>query len=158
MTLTTKTLWTTMAAVLVGAAAVVSLAAQAPRAGLGDGSQRGFGQGGPGRGPGPMMMLRQLDLTDAQRTQIRAIMDEHRPAQDQMQKMGELQKQLHDTIFADNVDQAKIEELKTAIREAEGAALDARISTELQIAQVLTPEQRAKARELDGQRPPRGRR
>ena len=93
-----------------------------------------------------MAMLRQLDLTDAQRTQIRAIMDEHRPARAQMTKMRDLQKQLHDAILADNVDQAKIEELKTAIAQAEAAALDARIDIGLKIAQVLTPEQRAQAR------------
>ena len=141
MTLTTKTLWTTMAAVVIGAAAVVSVAAQPPGQGFGRG-HRGFGPGGPG----PMAMLRQLDLTDAQRTQIRAIMDEHRPARAQMTKMRDLQKQLQDAILADNVDQAKIEELKTAIAQAEAAALDARIDIGLKIAQVLTPEQRAQAR------------
>ena len=77
MTLTTKTLWTTMAAVVIGAAAVVSVAAQPPGQGFGRG-HRGFGPGGPG----PMAMLRQLDLTDAQRTQIRAIMDDECPALD----------------------------------------------------------------------------
>ena len=46
MTLTTKTLWTTMAAVVIGAAAVVSVAAQPPGQGFGRG-HRGFGPGGP---------------------------------------------------------------------------------------------------------------
>ena len=63
-----------------------------------------------------------------------------------MTKMRDLQKQLQDAILADNVDQAKIEELKTAIAQAEAAALDARIDIGLKIAQVLTPEQRAQAR------------
>lgn len=156
MKLTTKTLWTTLAAVIVGAVAIVSVSAQGPGFGQGPG-QRGMGPGGPGHGPGPMAMLRQLDLTDAQRTQIRAIMDESRPAEGQMKTMGDLQKQLHDAIFADTPDEAKIEQLKAAIGEAETAVLAHRISVEMKIAQVLTPEQRAKARELADQRPQRGR-
>ena len=45
------------------------------------------------------------------------------------------------------VDLQKIEELKTSIASASAAALVARIDVESRIAQVLTPEQRAQARE-----------
>lgn len=122
---------------------------QPPASGRGPGG-RGFGPGGPG---GHVPMLRQLDLTDAQRTQVEDIMKEQRESAPGRQ-MRELQQQLHQAIFADTSDTAKIEELKTQIAAAEAAALNARIDTQLKIAQILTAEQRAKLRAA----PARGRR
>jgi Spy/CpxP family protein refolding chaperone len=57
---------------------------------------------------------------------------------------------LRAAIFADTPDLAKIDQLKSAIAEAEAAALARRIDVDLKVAQVLTAEQRAKARELRG--------
>jgi Spy/CpxP family protein refolding chaperone len=101
-------------------------------------------------------MLRGVDLTDAQREQIRAIVTEQRTGEDSMRKLGELRRELHTAIFADTPDPARIEQLKGAIVEAEAAALAARIEHQLKIAQVLTPDQRAKVREMPGPGP-RGR-
>ena len=105
-------------------------------------------------------MLHALDLTDAQREQIRTITRQQRDATDSpQQKLATLQKQLHLAILAESPDTQKIDELKTAITAAAGEALTSRIDIESRIAQVLTPEQRTKAREALAQAgPPNGRR
>jgi Spy/CpxP family protein refolding chaperone len=61
--------------------------------------------------------------------------------------MAELQKQLHLALLADTVDTAKLEQLKQSIAAAEATALAHRIDVQTRIAQVLTPEQRATARQ-----------
>lgn len=137
---------------IVAAVAVLALAASAsltaqPPQGRGFGG-RGLGPGGPGgpgRGPGPV--LHQLNLTEEQREQVRALAEEERKTKPQGNMM-ELQKQLQTAIFSDTADLAKIEELKAAIASAEAALLSKRIDHELKIAQILTVEQRARAREL----------
>lgn len=151
-----KTLWAGVA--VLAALALIPIAAQeaqrpqAPGRGMG----RGFGPGGPGGG-GPGIVHR-LDLTETQREQLKAIMQERRESKPGATMM-ELQKQLQTALFADTVDLAKVEQLKAAIASAEAAMLSARIDTELKINQLLTPEQRAKARELiaSGPGPGRGR-
>lgn len=108
-----------------------------------------------------MPILRQLNLTDAQRDQIKTLTDSERAArtQNNTQAPGralfELQKSLQAAVFADTPDQAQIDQLKASIAEAEATALSARIDMQVKIAQILTPEQRAKARELAAERPNR---
>jgi Spy/CpxP family protein refolding chaperone len=131
MNINTRTLWTTLAAVVLVAVGLVTLSAQTQEPPRGRrermGESRGFG---PGRGPGPV--LARLNLTEQQREQVRAIMQENRASGDApAHKVGELQR-----------------ELKAAIAEAEAAALGKRIEVDLKIAQVLTAEQRAQAREM----------
>jgi periplasmic protein CpxP/Spy len=151
-----RTLWSAAAALVLAATIAIPVIAQ-PRQG------RGGGPGGPGgfggRG-GPFPMLRALDLSDAQREQIRTITNQQRDAANSPQeKLGALQKQLRLAILADSQDVQKIDELKTSIAAAAAEALTARIDVETRIAQVLTPEQRAKARNALGKAgPPRDRR
>lgn len=108
-----------------------------------------------------MPILRQLNLTDAQREQIKTLTDSERAARTQnntqapRQTLFELQKSLQAAIFADTPDQAQIDQLKVSIAEAEATALSARIDMQVKVAQILTPEQRAKARELAAERPSR---
>ena len=157
MNIKTRTLWTTLAVVVLAAVALVTISAQAqepPQDRRGRmGEARGFG---PGRGQGPV--LARLNLTEQQREQVRAIMEESRARSGEapVQKIGELQRELHTAIFADTPDLAKIDQLKTAIAEAEAAVLGKRIEVELKIAQVLTAEQRAQARETPAPRGGRG--
>jgi Spy/CpxP family protein refolding chaperone len=159
MNIKTRTLWTTLAVVVLAAVALVTLSAQAqePPQGRGRmGESRGYGPGG-GQGP----VLARLNLTEQQREQVRALMQETRArGEAPAQKIGELQRELHAAIFADTPDLSKIDQLKVAIAEAEAAALGKRIEVELKIAQVLTAEQRAQAREmpapLGGRGPRRG--
>jgi periplasmic protein CpxP/Spy len=145
MTTRMRTLSTIVAAAIVLGAGIATVAGQGR-------------PGGPGRGPGfggPLPLLRQLDLTDAQRDQIKALTDAQRQQADQApgRKMMELQRSLQAALFADTPDHSQIDQLRASISEAEGAALAARIDMQLKIAQILTPEQRQKARELAAQRP-----
>ena len=105
-----------------------------------------------------MPVLRQLNLTDAQREQIKTLTDAERAARTQSggqapaRTLFELQQSLQAAIFADTPDTAQIDQLKANIAEAEAAALAGRIDLQVKIAQILTPEQRAQARELTAQR------
>ena len=154
-----------MVVALAALVAIPLVAQQQPQGrGMGRGAGMGLGPGGPGGrggpgGPGgPMAVLRGLELTDAQREQIRAIMDaerENRPAQ----RVGELDKQLRLAILADLADTQKLGELKAAIAARMADELTHRIEVESKIVQILTPEQRAQAREnVEKMGPPQGRR
>ncbi len=154
MTTRLRTLSTIAAAAIVLGAGISTVAGQGRP---GDGGQ-GRGFGGPGRGPGfggPLPMLRQLDLSDTQREQIKALTDAQRNNADQspVRKLMELQRSLQTALLADTPDTAQIDQLRVSISEAEAAALAARIDLQLKIAQILTPAQRQKARELVAQRP-----
>ena len=157
MTTHTRTLLTIAAAVLV-VGTTISAGAGQPPSGRGPGQGPGPGRGGPG---GPFPVLRQLNLTDTQREQIKAITDAERATRESTQEespvrtLVELRRSLHAAIFADTPDTAQIDQLRASIAEAEAAALAARIDLELKIAQVLTPEQRAQARELGARSPGR---
>ena len=149
-----STLWTTFAVALLAVVALVTLSAQAQEPPQGRRARmreaRGFG---PGQGP----ILPRLNLTEQQREQVRAIVQESRGAGEAPgQKIGQLRRELRSAVFADAPDAAKIEQLKAAIAEAEAAALDRRVEAELKIAQVLTAEQRAQARDMPAGRAGRG--
>jgi Spy/CpxP family protein refolding chaperone len=146
MTYRTRTLSTIAAAAIAVTAAMSTVSGQPPA---------GRGRGGPGAGPGgPIPELRQLNLSDAQREQIRALVDQRRSEGDQApgRKLAELQRSLRAAIFADTPDPSQIDQLRSAIAEAEAAALAARIDFQLKVAQILTPEQRKQARESTGPR------
>lgn len=112
----------------------------------------------PGRprrfGPGPRFHgLRELDLSDAQREQVRAVMQGHR---EEMQAAG---KRLHDAhenqraaIETVPVNEALVRSTSQTLGEAqtEMALLRARIHSE--VWSLLTPEQQQKAKELKEQR------
>ena len=140
MSMKSRTFWSTVTVILATIMAIATMSAQGP----GGRPQRG---GGPGREFGPGPLLRQLDLTEAQRQQVQALVQERR-ADDGARKLGDLHHDLNTAVFADTPDTTKIEQLKASILEAEAAALAERIDLQLKIAQILTPEQRQKAREL----------
>jgi Spy/CpxP family protein refolding chaperone len=146
MTIRSRAVFAVSAVFVVGVLVVATLSAQ--------GQGRGARGLGPGRGPGPLPMLQQLDLTAAQKEQIHAIVGE-RTGQDARQTLGKLHQDLTAAVMADTPDASKIEQLKASINEAEATALNERVDLQLRIAQILTPEQRQKARELPGG--PRGR-
>ena len=144
---------------IVEIVALIPVAAQQARGrGLGGpGGPGGDGPGGRGGPGGGLSIVHQLNLTDQQREQVKSIVEGQRD-QRPGGSMMELQKQLRTALFADTPDLGKIEELKTAIASAEAAMLSARIDTELKINQILTAEQRAKAREIIASGAGRGRR
>ena len=153
MTTQSRTLLTIAAAAVVITTTIAAAAAGQSPVGRGPGA--GPGRGGPG---GPMPILRQLNLTDAQREQIKALTEAERAARAQTggqapaRTLFDLQRSLEAATFADTPDTTQIDQLKASIAEAEAAALAGRIELQVKIAQILTPEQRAQARELAAQR------
>lgn len=150
MTINARTLWTTLLAVFVAASALVTISAQAQEPPQRrEGRTAGHRGMGPGRGMGPLAGLGRLNLTNEQREQVRAIVQQARTSGEApRQTAAGLHRELRAAVFADAPDHAKIDALKASIAEARASALNARIALDLKIAEVLTPEQRAQAREV----------
>ena len=143
-----------MAATLALSVGALPLLAQGP----------GQRPGGPGRGPGPggtgtsriFAMVHQLDLTDAQKEQLRALMDEGRQSGDPGAAVRAAEQKLHAAILADVPDLQAIESVKAALNAAHAAELDHRIAMMQKVAQILTPAQKQQLLALQAQGP-RGR-
>lgn len=109
---------------------------------------------------GPIM--RQANLTDAQRDQVRSIVESHR---DEMQALGERARPAHEALqtalsngtFDEGTIRARSAEVASV--EADMAVSQARVFSE--VFQVLTPEQQAQVKKLQAEmnerRPERGR-
>ena len=102
-------------------------------------------RGGRGRMGGHMMgaggglaMLRGLNLTDDQRQQIKAILDENRPAQ--RPQTLELERKLHAAILTG--DAGTLDTLKTQLLQAHADELDRQIAVLQRIVPILTPDQK----------------
>lgn len=143
---------------VVGAIAAVFVASVAVAGGQDQGQERGRamrgGPGGPGRGVMPGIMR---ELTPEQRNQVRSILDEQRDAQQGPPADAKLRRELEAELLADAPNDQKIEELKSQILAAEAEGLARHIAVQKRIVQVLTAEQRAKAREQLAQAPSEGR-
>jgi Spy/CpxP family protein refolding chaperone len=149
------------AVVLTGAAVSVAYGHQGPAQGQTTEGRRGPGgrMGGPG-GPGGFGRpgLRELDLTDAQKEQIRTIQQSHR---DQVQQIAERRRSAERAIdqaaTGASVDEATIRSQSTALASAiaDGAILRAKVNAE--IFNVLTAEQQQKLNERKNGQRQRGR-
>ena len=121
---------------------------------------QGPGPGGPGRGPGGppgiLAMVHHLDLTDAQKDQLKALADEGRQAGDPGAAVQAAEQKLHAAILADVPDLRAIEIAKAAVNAAHAAELERRVAMMQKIAQILTPAQRQQLLALQAQGP-RGR-
>ena len=157
---------TAMAAALSLSLGALPLMAQGAGAGLGPGRRMGMqGRGGPGPGRGgpggPMGILpglNQVGLSDAQREQIRAILDQERQSgADPGEKVRQAEQALHAAVLADVPEAQAIESAKTALNAAHTAELDRRVDVMQKIAQVLTPTQRQQLAQLSPPGGPRGR-
>jgi periplasmic protein CpxP/Spy len=119
-------------------------------AGPGGPGGRGGRMGGPGGPMGMMPMLaRELNVTDAQKAQIKTIADSHR---DEWNALADRARTTHEAlqqaVTADTVDEGLIRQ-----RSAEVAAVDAdmavaRARVHAEVFQILTPEQKAQAKTL----------
>jgi len=126
------------------------LHAQPPQDGPG-----GFGRGHFGRGVGyrPGMELRGLNLTDQQRQQVRTIMDNHKSEfQAVRERIRTAFAAQHAAGAANPPDEATIRAKATEVGAAQGdlAVLMARVRGE--VFQILTPDQQAKAQQLQQER------
>jgi Spy/CpxP family protein refolding chaperone len=126
-----KRLMMLLAAALLAAAPAMAQPAQRPG---------GHGRmGGPMMGPGgPMAILRGLNLTDDQRQQIKAILDENRPSEPP--QTMQLERKLHAAVI--NGDAGAIEALKTQLLQAHEQELDRQIAVLQKIVPILTPDQK----------------
>ena len=149
------------AAVAAFALGAATLMAQSPGGAFEPGQRMGGpGRGGPGRpGPGGPVVpgLNRLDLTDAQREQLRAIVEEERQGTHPGEKLRQAEQALHAAVFADAPDPQAIDNAKAALHAAQAAELDHRIALMQRIGQILTPSQRQELAKMPGPGGPRGR-
>ena len=114
--------------------------------------KRGFGKRGFGKGGARAMMFRGLNLTEEQKAQIKQIRqagkEKIKPIREQMkanrQKLAELS--------AGNFDQAQVQAIATQQGSLTAQLIVERESVKSQIFQILTPEQKAKAAEMQAKR------
>jgi periplasmic protein CpxP/Spy len=136
--------------VLIAAGIVAAVAggtvalAQAPAPG-------GPGVHGPGRrgGPGADFGLRGVDLTDAQRDQVRAIRESHQSEFDAARtKLRDAHRAFGEATRAATIDEAAIRarSAEVAAAMADEAILRAKVRAE--VFAILTPEQQQKANEV----------
>jgi Spy/CpxP family protein refolding chaperone len=109
----------------------------------------GPGGGGPDGLMAPFMgVMRLSDLSDQQKKDIQALLDRQRESgRSEVVHLMELQHRLAQAVLADTPNIGTIEDLKSQIAAAEAKVREARIDLQMQIAQVLTPEQRKTLRE-----------
>ena len=137
-----------LATVAVGMVAVGNAAARQE-------GPRGPDRGGPGmRGPRPFA---QLNLSDEQRTKVRAIVQKHRDAdRSTMEQLRAARQSLRAAIFSSSTpDTAELEQLTSQIADLQAQLLKARTAAQLEVASVLTVEQRQKMASLPQRRPGR---
>jgi len=89
-----------------------------------------------------LWMIRQLNLTDAQREQLRALIEGSRPAEDPRAALRDAEQKLHAAVLADPPDLQAIESLKAVLTSAHAAMIDHRVELMQQVAQILTPAQK----------------
>jgi periplasmic protein CpxP/Spy len=111
-------------------------------------------RGGPG---GPMGMLpmfaRELNITDAQKAQIKTIADSHR---DEWKALGDRARTAHEglqrAVTADTVDEGLIRQRSAEVAAVEADLAVARARTHAEVFQLLTPEQKTQAKTLQSTR------
>lgn len=143
---TTRRRWMTAAVVVLAIGATVPVA-------LAQGGGRGrghMGRGGPGGEFGRAGFgLRQLDLSDAQRQQVRTIMQSHR---DEFKAIGEKMRtargRLHDAVQADSVNEEAIRTASSDLSQVQADAAVLRAKVHQEVFATLTPEQQQKAKTL----------
>jgi len=138
---------------LMSAGAVALFAQAQPGRGAGP-----FGPGGPGgRGFAAGFALGQLDLSDAQKQQVRDIMQRHREqSSGTMQRMQQAMQAQRAAINQVPVNEAAVRQAAAALAavQADSAVEEARLHAD--IFSVLTVEQQEKAKQLEAQARARG--
>jgi periplasmic protein CpxP/Spy len=123
------------------------------------GGPGGGGPGGPGgggrRGGGPAamglppMMLERLDLTDAQRTQVRSIMESHRTDQQALaERARDAHEKLEAAIAGTTFDENAVRNYAAEVGSVQADMAVARARVYAEVVQILTPDQQAKLKEM----------
>lgn len=112
--------------------------------------RRGGRMGGPGGPIGMLPMLaRELNITDAQKAQIKTIADSHR---DEWKALGDRARTAHEAlqqaVTADTVDEGLIRQRSAEVGAVEADMAVARARTHAEVFQLLTPEQKTQAKTL----------
>ena len=134
-------------AVVLAAGSAVAIA-QPPQGGPGMHGPGHGPRGGGFRGPGGDLGLRGIDLTDAQRDQVKAIMESHKAAREQVgTNLREAHRALAEATGADTIDEAAIraKSADVAAAMADEAILSAKVRNE--VFGILTAEQQQKVKE-----------
>lgn len=93
-------------------------------------------------------MTERLNLTEAQRQELRKLREENRAAaREDAGKLRTLRRQLHDALFADNPDEGRIAALKADVAQLTGQLEARRFDHQERMARILTAEQRTLLRE-----------
>ena len=124
--------------------------ARPSRGGPGALGGRGGWFGGPG---GPMGMLpmidRELNLTDAQRSQIKAIADAHKDEwKAQFDRERTARMALNEAVTADTVDEGLVRQKSAELAIVDADLAIARAHAHAQVMQILTPDQKAQLKAL----------
>ena len=107
-------------------------------------------------GGAPMMMLRGLNLTDAQRDQVFSIFHQQAPAfHEQMKQVRSARQALMQLAAADSFDDARARQAADAEAKALSGLALLRAQTVHRVREILTPEQRSRLDEM-AQRHSRG--
>jgi Spy/CpxP family protein refolding chaperone len=120
-----------------------------------------MGAGGPGRmGPmGPLMpLLARLGLSDAQKDQVKAIMQSHA---DEFKALGTRAAAAHTALetaeTTDPVDEGTIRQMSAEVAAVDADMAVARAHVRSEVFQVLTADQKTQAKQLMAKRGGRGR-
>ncbi len=116
---------------------------------------------GDGPPPPPPDMLehisRELNLSDAQKTQAKAILDAERAATDPLQaRMEDIHKQIEATVVNGQFDEAQVRTLADQAGQLSADMMVEHIRAHTKLFSILTPEQRVKALEMHKRMSPGG--
>ncbi len=137
-----RALWVVVPALLVGALAMPAFAWHHHH------HVESSAELGEHLGDGLDYLLRKVDATDAQKAQASAIVQKRSPElYAVISEAREVRKQLKTALLAAQVDQAQVQAVHTRLDALTKQAGDIGLATLTEVAQILTPEQRAKVSE-----------
>ena len=109
-----------------------------------------FRRGGFGGGPMFGMFLHQLDLTDAQKAQVKQIMTQERPTlKPLMQQMAQGQVKLRQLELSGNFSEEQARTIATQQSQNMTELMVQRARIENELIQILTPDQKTKLAQLE---------
>jgi periplasmic protein CpxP/Spy len=145
-----------LAAMVLGLSAVAAVSAQNT-----DSGQPPFmGRGGPGGRGGPMGLaipLGRLNLSDAQKEQVKAVMDSHQAETKALAGRAlTARRALEQAVTADTLDEGLIRARAAELAGVESDVAVSRARIHGEVLQILTPEQRTTLRNAQAERQQRG--